>query len=152
MSALLQTWPHVFIVCVATSLLASCSGGSEPILATSFDDLAPTPLATAEGDSGNLKVAVYSTPTQPPAAGEVGMVMVVTAATTGAPVEGLSLAVTPWMPAMGHGSCCVPTFKDMGKGRYESKDVSLVMQGEWQLRTQFSGKVDDSAAPTFDVP
>jgi len=152
MSTLLQTLTHLGGACLAVGLLASCSSASEPI-ATSLSHLAPTPVGpVAISDSGKLKVAVYTTPTQPPPAGVDGVVLMITDATTGAPVEGLTLAVTPWMPAMGHGSCCVPEFTETGKGRYVSTEVSLVMPGEWELRTQISGKIDDTAAPTFDIP
>jgi hypothetical protein len=152
MSALLTTLAHIGGACVAAGLVTSCSSASEPI-ATSLSHLAPTPIAPATTSDGHkLIVAVYTTPTQPPPAGVDGIVLVITDATTGAPVEGLNLAVTPWMPAMGHGSCCTPEFTDMGKGHYVATDASLVMQGEWQLRTKISGKVDDTVAPTFDIP
>jgi hypothetical protein len=152
MSTLLQILTHAGTTCLAIGLLASCSSASEPVIATSFDDLAPTPIATATGSSVKLNVAVYTTPSQPPPAGDDGVELIVTDATTGDPVEGLTLAVTPWMPAMGHGTCCIPTFTNKGKGHYVSTDVSLFMPGEWQLRTQFSGKVSDFVTPTFDVP
>lgn len=152
MSTLLQTLTHAVGACVAAGLVASCSSASEPI-ATSLSHLAPSPIAPATtSDDRKLIVAVYTTPTQPPPAGVDGIVLVITDVATGKPVEGLTLEVTPWMPAMGHGSCCTPQFTDMGKGHYVATDVSLVMQGEWQLRTKISGKVDDSVAPTFDIP
>jgi hypothetical protein len=56
------------------------------------------------------------------------------------------------MPAMGHGTSITPTATDMGSGVYAITDLSLFMPGEWELRTQFTGPVDDTAAPTFDVP
>jgi hypothetical protein len=151
MSTLLSTLTHVGSAYVAAGLVASCSSANEPV-ATSFSHLARIPIATATSDSGKLNIAVYTTPNQPPPVGVDGVEVVVTEATTGVPIEGLSFAVTPWMPAMGHGTCCTPVFADMGNGRYVSQQVSLYMPGEWQLRTQLSGTVEDSVAPTFDVP
>jgi hypothetical protein len=89
--------------------------------------------------------------------------LVITDAATGAPVEGLTISMTPWMPAMGHGTCCTPVFTDNGGGRYVSTAVSLFMPGEWQLRTEISSPLgganeslpailSDFVAPTFDVP
>ena len=152
MSTLLRTLTHFACACLAAGPLASCSSASEPI-ATSFSHLAPTPVAVATGSSGKLSVAVYTTPTQPPPAGLDGVELVVTDAVTGAPVEGLSIAMTQWMPAMGHGaSGAGPTFTEKGNGRYLSSAVSLFMPGEWQLRTQLSGPISDFVVPAFDVP
>lgn len=53
---------------------------------------------------------------------------------------------------MGHGASVTPIVQAMGQGRYVFTDVSLFMPGEWQLRTTFSGEVEDSVAPVFSVP
>jgi hypothetical protein len=100
---------------------------------------------------GQLEVELRLSP-QPPVAGLNTALYTITDATSHAAVEGLSLSIVPWMPAMGHGTSVVPEATDMGAGQYVITDLSLFMAGEWQLRTTFSGEISDSAEPTFDVP
>jgi hypothetical protein len=126
----------------ACALATACSSG---------------PATTGDGsqafatDQGRLQVELVLSP-QPIVAGVDSATYTVTDATTHAPVDGLTLAIVPWMPAMGHGTSVVPTVTPAGGGQYTITDLSLFMPGEWQLRTKFSGQVDDSAEPTFSVP
>jgi hypothetical protein len=69
----------------------------------------------------------------------------------GKPVSGLNVAVTPWMPDMGHGSSVVPSVAEQSPGSYLVTCVDIPMPGTWQLRTTFSGPVSDNATPTFQV-
>ncbi len=108
-------------------------------------------LATIASDGGKLQVAFRAAPSQPLVAGLQCVELAVTDASTGAGVDGLSITMTPWMPAMGHGASVTPAVTALGGGRYVFTNVSLFMPGEWQLRTQFSGQVTDSVEPTFDV-
>jgi hypothetical protein len=73
-------------------------------------------------------------------------------ASTSAPVDGLRVDVVPWMPVMGHGTSVIPTVTPSGRGIYVITNVYLYMPGRWELRSKFSDGVQDSAAPTFDVP
>jgi hypothetical protein len=70
---------------------------------------------------------------------------------TGAAVEGLSLAVTPWMPAMGHGTSVRPSVSDVGGGHYQIDGVYLFMPGLWELRIAITGSIRDDAAPRFEI-
>jgi len=126
----------------------ACSGGDSPTANGTFPSTAFQTFAT---DKGQLNVELRLSP-QPPVAGLDEVQYVVTDMATGAPVDGLDIAIVPWMPAMGHGASVTPVLEAMGKGVYDFTDVSLFMPGEWQLRTKFSGQVTDSAAPTFTVP
>jgi hypothetical protein len=136
------------LLLVAASIVqAGCSSATTPE-STGFTSAAYQTFAT---DQGKLDVELRLSP-QPPVAGLDGVQYVVTDAATGAPVDGLMIEMTPWMPAMGHGSSVTPQLTALGNGVYEFTDVSLFMPGEWQLRTKFSGQVVDSATPAFSVP
>jgi hypothetical protein len=67
------------------------------------------------------------------------------------PVEGLTLSMTPFMPAMGHGSSTVPAISEHGGGRYSVSDVVLAMPGRWELRTTISGSEPDYAVPRVEI-
>ena len=112
---------------------------------------AAAPLATIAGDKGKLQVAIHTTPNQSLIAADQCLELVVTDTSSGASVDGLTVTMTPWMPAMGHGASVTPTVSALGAGRYVFTNVSLFMPGEWELRTQFSGELTDSVEPTFYV-
>jgi hypothetical protein len=125
----------------------ACGGGARPE-STSFPEM---PLATLSGEAGKLVVEVRTAPDQPPERG-IDAVQVVVKDSSGTLQDGLQIAATLWMPAMGHGSSVDPTATARGKGTYVLDNVYLYMPGLWELRTSFSGSVTDRAAPAFDVP
>jgi hypothetical protein len=135
---------------VAFALLSGaalgCSGGgaSGPI------GFAEEALTTMPTKSGALSVAVRTAPEQPPVQG-IDSVQYVFTDKDGAPVDGLTLAVQPWMPTMGHGSSIVPTVTASGDGTYVVTDVELFMPGEWVLRTTIGGAESDSVTPAFEI-
>ena len=145
----------VFAPLVALSLAAcgssqaapSSNGGSCSATLT----FPTSSLSTVTSDGGKLSVAIYSAPYQPLIAGTECLELVVTDPSSGDAVDGLSITMTPWMPAMGHGADTIPLLTALGQGRYVFTEVGLFMPGEWQLRTQFSGQVTDSVEPTFNV-
>jgi hypothetical protein len=143
---------------VAFSLLPACgssqaassnNGNGQGCSATTT--FPTSALSSVSSDAGKLRVSVYSAPYQPLIAGTSCLELVVTDPSTGAAVDGLSITMTPWMPAMGHGADTIPALTPLGQGRYVFTEVGLFMPGEWQLRTQFSGEVTDSIEPTFNV-
>jgi hypothetical protein len=105
--------------------------------------------STGPSDQGALVVAVRTSP-QPPSPGTNAVELTVTSAATGAPVDGLTLDVEPWMPAMGHGSS-TPTVTPQGSGVYLVTEVYFYMPGVWLLRTTFSGAVSDHVEPQLTV-
>jgi hypothetical protein len=109
------------------------------------------PLLTSKSAAGALSLDVRTSP-QPPIQGLQAAQLVITDSATGAPVDGLSIAVVPWMPAMGHGTSLVPTVSAQGKGVYEIDQLSLFMGGEWELRLAITGPYVDTANPAFNVP
>ena len=132
---------------VAAATGFACGGGARPESA-SFPE---TPLATFSGEANRLVIEVRTAPDQPPERG-VDAVQFVVKDPSGTPQDGLQIAATLWMPAMGHGSSVDPTVTARGKGIYVLDNVYLYMPGHWELRTSFSGSVTDRATPAFDVP
>lgn len=134
---------------VMFTLACGCSGSdaAQPGADATFPDAA---LAVVTGDLGRLGFEVRTAPDQPPQRGTIAVDYRVSAA--GAPVDGLSISVVPWMPAMGHGSSITPDVHAMGGGRYVITNVDLFMPGRWELKTTFSGTLDDHATPAFDIP
>ena len=136
--------------------LAACSSSAGPSndgssTCSTTSTFPSTALSTVTSDSAKLLVAVRGAPYQPLVAGTDCLELVVTDPSTGAAVDGLTVTMTPWMPAMGHGADTIPLVTALGQGRYVFTQVSLFMPGEWQLRTQFSGEVTDSVEPTLNV-
>lgn len=106
------------------------------------------PFATITSNSGTLHVALRSSP-QPLAVGDDDVQIEVTDA-SGAPRDGLSLTVTPWMPAHDHGTSKT-TVTPQGGGKYLVTDVYLYMPGVWQLQIAFSGSASDDASIQFEL-
>jgi len=133
----------------AIVLVAATGCGATPVepQPVSFPSI---PLQSVESAGGHLHVGVWSSP-QPPAQGNSAFRYVVTD-DSGKPVDGLDVAVQPWMPDMDHGTGVTPSIQPMGAGVYELTNVYLFMPGRWQLRTTFTGAVTDAATPDFQVP
>jgi hypothetical protein len=128
--------------------LAACAGNS--VVDTGPATFGATPLLSVDSDQGLAHVEVRSDP-QPPEVGVSAFQYVVTDV-DGAPIEGLDVSVTPWMPQMGMGASVQPTVSDRGGGVYQVDDVDLVMSGTWELQTTFAGPVVDTVAPSLEVP
>ena len=155
------------LACVALglALLTACgsdsasgdgtTASSDGTSCSSTSSFPATPLTTVTSDSGKLRVGVFSAPFQPLIAGIECIELVVTDPSTGAGMDDLTVSMTPWMTAMGHGASVTPTVAPLGQGRYVFSDVSLFMPGEWQLRTKLTGsalgEAGDSVEPTFSV-
>ncbi len=138
------TRSHVTLVFLSV-LAGAC--GSSPAVQQGFGS---TPLVTVTSASGTLQVAVYTNP-QSPTAGNVAVRYFISETASSQPVDGLSLAVVPWMPAMGHGTSVVPSVSAAGGGVYNLSNVYLFMAGQWQLRTAISGGATDSVTPDLMV-
>ncbi len=64
-------------------------------------------------------------------------------ASDGMPAAHLTIAVKPWMPAMGHGAPPANGI-EQGAGHYRVASLSLYMPGLWQLRTTLSPGDEDA--------
>jgi hypothetical protein len=99
--------------------------------------------------SGDVDVAMLAHGMSPDRGVHV-MELIFTQVADGTPVDGLTLDIVPWMPAMGHGTSLTPEVTALGSGVYEVEDLDLFMAGTWQLRTTF-GTPADAAAPALQI-
>jgi len=132
---------------MATVALTACSSAS---VAEIDGCTTGTPLATSTSQSGALQISVCTSFQPPVESLMTGRITVKD--TAGHPMDGLTLSVTPWMPAMGHGQSLAVTITPLGNGDYQVAPLELFMAGEWELATKVSGTVTDSANPSFYVP
>jgi hypothetical protein len=123
----------------------ACSSASPAATGTFPAD----PYTTTTSDSGALVIDVRTSP-QPPSRGTDEVQLTVTKASDGTPVDGLSLDVEPWMPAMQHGTSAT-TVTAEGGGVYLVTEVYLYMPGVWDLRTAISGAATDNATPQLTI-
>lgn len=128
-----------------------CSGACSSATTSGDDTFPAAPLTQVSSNSGALHVELRTSPEQPPQRGTNSVELTVTDA-AGKPADGLTVQVTPWMPAHGHGASLVTSVTALGDGKYVVHDVSFFMPGTWELRTSFQGPITDDVDPTFDVP
>ena len=139
----------LFSLAILTTAASGCGGAdSSTSPTTSFP---ADPFAVLTSDQHKLSIEVRTGPSQPPGRGETDVQLTVRTNPGGELVEGLDIAVTPWMPIMGHGTSVVPMVSNGEPGTYFLRNVSMYMAGVWELRTTFSGSVMDSATPVFEV-
>jgi hypothetical protein len=140
------------IAALALALLSACitgaCGGSAD--ASASGDFPAMAYAAVASETGELSIEVRTSPEQPLDRG-VATVLFTIKDREGVPVEGLQIAVTPWMPAMAHGSSLRPTVSAQSGGRYVIGNLGLYMPGQWQLRTSIAGAREDRATPTIEV-
>jgi hypothetical protein len=136
--------------CVAIALATATAGcsSSGPAEATGFGR---APLMTVNSQSRQLSIDVRTSP-QPPARGTNDIELTIAGTPDGGLLDGLTLGVKPWMPAMGHGTSIVPTVTPELNGKYLISGVDLFMPGLWQLRLTIAGSSEDYAAPAFEIP
>ena len=143
----------VFTLAVAWSTLGiACSSApaSSASSATS-DPFEGEPLTTFDGDGGKVHVELRTRPDQPPSRGVENLSLAVTDE-AGVPLDGLTIDVVPWMPAMGHGASVKPQVTALGNGHYTVDNVDFVMPGQWQIRITFSGAIEDHAISVLQIP
>jgi YtkA-like len=135
---------------VPVAVLACVLGCSGTAPAAHEAGFPASPYATLSSDLGSLSIELRTVPDQPPTRGATDVELTVFDAVTHAPLDGLTITVVPWMPAMGHGAA-PPAVSALGAGKYVAADVGLFMPGTWELRTTFADAATDSAVPTLDV-
>lgn len=108
-------------------------------------------MATATSASGMLRVSARTVDDAPPVRGANAFDVEIVRVADGGAVEGVALAVTPWMPAMGHGTSTRPVVSELGGGHHLVEGVNLFMPGLWELRVSLTGSVRDDAAPRFQI-
>ncbi len=124
-----------------------CTGGGD---ASNCSDFPAQPFLTEASDGGGLQIALRSCPAQPPVQG-VDTIQYTITDSGGAPQDGLTVSVVPWMASMGHGANA-PVVTAAGNGNYVAADVYLYMAGSWQLRTAITGpEINDSVVPVIPI-
>ena len=127
--------------------LVACGGAPPPpdVPAT----FPATAIAQVTSDSGALHIELRSAP-EPLVRGQnVGQITVTDG--SGQPVDGLSLAVMPWMPLDGHGTSA-PAISTTDPGVFIANPLYLFMAGQWQLFMTFDGEIHDTAMAVVDIP
>jgi hypothetical protein len=122
---------------LALVVLTACGGGAAPGSALVFA-AEPSQVVRTEG---GIELAVFELADRAVARG-VNTVRVVPSAAVG------TLAVTPWMPVMGHGSSVTPTVEAEGGG-FVVTELYLAMPGRWELRCDVGER--DHATLAFDI-
>jgi hypothetical protein len=109
------------------------------------------PLVSLESEVAHLHIDVRTSPEQPPTRGVLSVELTIEDP-LGTPLDGLTIEVVPWMPAMAHGASVQPSVTPRGGGRYVLRDVDLFMPGQWELRTAISGSYTDHATAKLYIP
>ena len=146
--------------------LAACGsgGGGGPDAAETVDCSKVTGTDTfvvgleKMGAGGQLDFKLMSADPAPPARNTNTWIVQINAMSSGvvgAPMDGLNLMVTPYMPAHNHISpepVMVTPVSGMA-GQYQLSPVFLWMPGVWQTTIQATqGSTSDSAVYTFCIP
>ena len=115
---------------LAAVFALACS--SSATSATTFPD-APYVTTTF----GAYHVELRTAPSQPPVRGAFDALLSIRDGTAAS--SGLAVKVTPWMPAMGHGSSTTPIVTPGADGDYVISNLVLPMPGMWELRVSIDG-------------
>ncbi|MGH7281096.1 MAG: FixH family protein [Polyangiaceae bacterium] len=144
---------------LASACSSSSSSGNQAAPAPSLcatDSRAQTYASGMEqkGSAGALSVKLESINPNPVIKGNnVWTIQVVDA--NGAPVDGATITVKPYMPDHGHGSSIIPQVAaGTDPGTYDISLLNLFMPGIWTVTFDVttSANVTDSAVFTFCVP
>ncbi|HVR61636.1 MAG TPA: FixH family protein [Polyangia bacterium] len=151
----------LWLIAVA-GMAAGCSGGGNqaPTPDGSFvgctgyihaDDYAAGMIKP--GTSGKLSVQLASSDPGPPIKGTNSWSVVITDS-SGAPVDGATIQVLPFMPYHGHGTQVVPTVTAMPNGAYQIAPLYFYMAGLWQTTLTINtsdGMKNDSVSFSFCI-
>lgn len=129
-------------------VVSGCASAPEPGGAEAFP---AEPYAVVASESGSFSIEARTSPLQPPQRGLTDVELRIEDA-SGEPVDGLDVAVEPWMPDMGHGASTHPEVTAAGDGRYIASKVSLFMPGRWELRATLGGALNDRVVLSFKIP
>lgn len=139
-----------------TANVVDASGLEAGIEAGDFVDCTKDPRADhyvagmeKAGNSGKVKIKLVSTPS-PPIKGVNSWTVLVTDG-AGAPLSGLTMKVTPYMPDHGHGSSVKPEVSADAAtaGSYKIEPVYLFMAGLWQTTIDVTTGSGQSDAAVF---
>jgi hypothetical protein len=129
------------------AFVGGCAGA--PATAPGEITFAGAPLETVTS-SGGLHIEMRWSPSSPVKGADAVELTFLDAA--GAIVDGLDVAVVPWMPAHGHGTSVQPETTASATGTLIASPLYLYMSGEWQVRMTISGALDDTAVADVQIP
>ena len=112
-----------------------------------------TPGMEQPGKTGVFKARLLEMAPAPASKGDNGWTLQIVDA-KGAPVDGATVTVKPFMPDHGHGSSIVPLVTPLGHdGKYTVTRLNLFMPGIWQMTVNVSAASNaaDSAVFSFCV-
>jgi hypothetical protein len=89
----------------------------------------PYEAGMAVSSQSGLKVTLLSSAPTPRVASHTWRLAV---EFEGAPVEGATVQVTPFMPDHGHGSPAAPSVSELGSGLYLADPIKFIMTGYWR--------------------
>ncbi|HSD91147.1 MAG TPA: FixH family protein [Kofleriaceae bacterium] len=153
------------VLAASVTLLAACPGngddgsGSDTVDCTMVTG-ADTFVVGLEkpGMNGALDFKMMSATPAPPARGDntwIFQINEMASGVVGNPVDGLSLMVTPFMPAHQHGSPIQVQITPTGDaGQYKLDPVNLWMPGVWEttIRATTSAQTSDTVVYRFCIP
>jgi YtkA-like len=134
-------WARVLSV-VAPLALAGCgsSGASTDSSDVAFSTCATEKRAVpyragleVTSSAGMFNVKLVQSVPGPPVKGNEAWTIEVDDAASNAPLDGLTVSVTPWMPDHGHGTQPVNVTAS-GAGEYGLDPLYLYMRGYWEIR------------------
>ena len=147
---------------VAGALLAGCSahtdspaqdaGTGTPVTCQNDPRVDPyTANLTKPGSGKAFQFVLVSGDPAPPAKGNNTWQLSITDP-SGAPVDGATIDVKPFMPEHGHGTSVTPTVTAAGGGKYTVTPLYLFMPGLWQVTiTATKGSTSDRAVFSFCI-
>jgi hypothetical protein len=121
--------------------LAACGGGSNapadagvtpPPSACAKDSRADTYVAGLQKTGTNLSVSLVDSMPSPPVKGTNAWTIEVKDM-SGAPLDGATIVITPFMPDHNHGTSVTPVVSPKGGGSYGIANLYLFMPGLWQV-------------------
>jgi hypothetical protein len=136
---MLRRWIGLALVALAGCSSETSSDGTEGA------------AAIATSASGMLRINAKTVDGEAPVRGDNPFDIEILRVEDEIGIQGLQLTVTPWMPAMGHGTSVRSTVTEAGDGHYRADDVYLFMPGLWELRISIMGSIQDNAAPRFQI-
>jgi len=108
-------------------------------------------------NAGTFTIKLLGSTPAPPIKGQNTWTLEVDDASTGMPLDGLDIAVNPWMPDHGHGQPVPVVVTPAGSGTYTLAPVYLYMSGLWQVKmtivaAQLAGGTSDAGLIPICIP
>jgi hypothetical protein len=134
------------LLCLCGACASDDDGGVDPVFTCADDGRAPEWIANYAADGTTVHVVLNSTPA-PPLKGDSTWTIMVTDGNS-APLAGLTVDSTPFMPDHGHGTPLQETVTEGSQaGEYVLAPINLWMPGYWEVTIDF----DDGAGLTDSV-